>query len=75
MIIVLASQFHIYLLCLWACLVYCLNGLLNVGAFSVIAALIIMLGAEAAATLTTELSQCSGHFTLDWAKFVVASKT
>ena len=23
------------------------------------------LGAEAAATLTTELSQCSGHFTLD----------
>ena len=24
-----------------------------------------MLAAEAAATLTTELSQCSGHFTLD----------
>ena len=34
-----------------------------------------MLAAEAAATLTTELSQCSGHFTLDWAKFVVARQT
>ena len=65
MIIALASQFHAYLLCFCACLAYCLNGVLDVGAFSVIAALIIMLGAEAAATLTTELSQCSGHFTLD----------
>ena len=65
MIIALASQFHAYLLCFCACLAYCLNGVLDVGAFSVIASLIKMLGAEAAATLTTKLSQCSGHFTLD----------